>query len=303
MATQTDKPTVKTDVFTIVNNRIIEQLEKGSIPWRQPWRELGPPRNLITGRPYRGINVLLLASLGYTSNLFLTLKQINELGGKVKKGEHGCPIVFWSQKAAKPEEEEKQDPKRILRYYSVFNVEQCIGIPEERIPVYDKSLNEQIKSCEDVVANMPLKPKIQHKGDEAFYHPEKDYINMPKLVAFDDSEAYYSTLYHEMVHSTGHKKRLNREGVMNFDTYGSDKYSEEELIAQVGACFLAFHTGCSMNHFANDVAYIDGWLKRLKADKRFLLFAASKAQRAVDYILNQTIMDTTESEAGEAAAI
>ncbi len=303
MTTQSSQSNIKQDVFTIVSNRIIEQLEKGTVPWRQPWKSAGPPRNLITLRPYRGLNILLLATLGYTNNIFLTLKQINDLGGKVKKGEHACPVVFWSQKEEPGKEGGEKEVKRILRYYSVFNIEQCIGIPEERIPEYRLNNNDPISVCEEMLVAMPLKPKIQHKKNEAYYDPSGDIINMPKLKSFDDSEAYYTTLFHELIHSTGHESRLKREAIMNLEKYGSESYSEEELVAQIGACFLASHTGCSMNHFENDVAYIDGWLKRLKADKRFILFASSKAQRAVDYILNQPIAENqTESEAIETQA-
>ena len=284
----------KMDVFTIVNNRIIEQLEKGVVPWRQPWSEAGPPRNLVTGRPYRGLNVLLLASLGYSHNLFLTLKQINELGGKVRKGEHACPVVFWSQKEGEADEKGEKEVKRILRYYSVFNIDQCVYIPDDKIPSLKWNDDEPIETCEDIVKNMPLSPKIQHKDQSAYYIPKADIINMPKLKTFVDSETYYTTLFHELIHSTGHEKRLKRESVMNHEKYGSEPYSEEELIAQIGACFLSSHTGSSMRHFANDVAYIAGWLSKLKGDKRFLLFASSKAQRAVDYILNVQFSNVPE---------
>ncbi len=294
MTTQSSQPTVKTDVFTIVNNRILEQLDKGVVPWRQPWTSAGAPRNLITGRPYRGLNVLLLASLGYSVNLFLTLKQVNELGGKIRKGEHACPVVFWSQKDGEPDEKGEKEVKRILRYYSVFNIEQCLELPEDRIPVFESVHIDPIKECELVIEGMPLPPKIHNKGSEANYNPATDEITMPKVKSFVDSEAYYTTLFHELVHSTGHQTRLSRESIMNPEKFGSQKYSEEELVAQIGACFLASNTGCSLKHFENDVAYIAGWLKKLKDDRRFILFASSKAQRAVDYILNQPIADVKE---------
>ncbi len=285
MTTQSSQSNIKTDVFSIVNNRIIEQLEKGTVPWRQPWSEAGPPRNLISGRPYRGLNVLLLASLGYPYNLFLTLKQINELGGRVRQGEHACPVVFWSQKEGEADEKGEKEIKRILRYYSVFNLDQCINIPENKIPDIRWNDEQPIETCEQVVNNMPQKPKIQTKVQGAFYNPTLDIINMPKRTSFVSSESYYTTLFHELVHSTGHEKRLAREAVMKVEKYGSEPYSEEELVAQIGACFLSAHTSCSMKHFENDAAYIAGWLKKLNDDKRFILFASAKAQRAVDYIL------------------
>lgn len=294
MVTQSNQSTVKQDVFTIISNRIIELLEKGTVPWRQPWSDATYPRNMITVRPYRALNVLILASLGFANNWFLTLKQINDLGGRVKKGEHACPVVFWSVKEKENKESGQKEKKRILRYYSVFNIEQCIDIPENRIPDLNLNNNDAIQACEAVIDNMPLKPIIKHKGQKAYYDPVLDYINMPKIKSFIDSESYYVTLFHEVIHATGHQTRLNRDEVVNTNKYGSEPYSEEELVAQIGACFLASHTGCSLKHFENDVAYIDGWLKRLKSDKRFILFASSKAQKAVDYILNQQIGETPE---------
>lgn len=295
MTTQSAQQRPKSDVFTIVNNRIIDLLEKGTVPWKQPWKSAGPPRNMITGRAYRGLNILLLGSLSYSNNLFLTLKQINELGGRIKKGEHSCPVVFWSQKDQKEGEENENQPRRILRYYSVFNIEQCIDIPENKIPEYSLQKNNPIQLCESVVENMPNKPKIKTKGSEAFYNPEKDYVNMPPMRVFDNSESYYSVLFHELIHATGHKTRLQRESVMNTDKYLIEAYSEEELVAQIGACFLNAFIGCEMKTFENDVAYIEGWLNRLKGDKRFIIFASAKAQRAVDYILNQQFDENTES--------
>lgn len=296
MTTESVQAKTKGDVFTIVTNRIIELLEKGTIPWKQPWKSAGPPRNMITGRTYRGLNILLLASLNYTTNLFLTLKQINELGGRVKKGEHSCPVVFWSQKEQKEGEEKEngKEAKRILRYYSVFNIEQCVDIPENKIPEYPLQAIDSIQICDAVIDHMPNKPKIKTKGSEAFYNPEKDFIQMPPMKVFDNSESYYSVLFHELIHSTGHKSRLQRESVMNFEKYLIEAYSEEELVAQIGACLLNAHTGCEIATFENDVAYIQGWLNRLKGDKRFIVFASAKAQRAVDYILNTDFEESSE---------
>lgn len=302
MTTQSGQTNIKQDVFSIVTNRIIEQLEIGKVPWRQPWKEAGPPINMLTGRPYRGINVFLLATLGYPHNLFLTLKQINELGGVVKRGEHSCPVVFWSQKEVAKEGTEEKETKRILRYYSVFNIDQCLHIPEEKIPELHLNDNVLLSTCEAIVENMPQKPKIQHKGQAAYYSPLKDVINMPKLQTFVDSEAYYTTLYHELVHATGHESRLNRDTLTKPSKPGEEAYSEEELIAQIGACFLAAQSGCSLKHFPNDVAYIQGWLSRLKGDKRLLLFASSKAQRAVDFILNNQLHDVREDMGNEETA-
>lgn len=302
MTTQSSQTNNKNDVFSIVTNRIIAQLEEGKVPWRQPWNEAGPPINMITGRAYRGINVFLLATLGYPHNLFLTLKQINELGGVVRRGERACPVVFWSQKEVAKEATKEKETRRILRYYSVFNVDQCLQIPEARIPELHLNDNVTLSTCEAIIENMPNRPKIQHKGQAAYYSPPTDIINMPKLKTFVDSEAYYTTLYHELVHATGHQSRLNRDTITKPAQPGGEGYSEEELIAQIGACFLAAHSGCSLKHFPNDVAYIQGWLSRLKGDKRLLLFAGSKAQRAVDYILNNQLHDVQEDTGNDETA-
>lgn len=275
---------VKNDVFTIVNNRIIEQLEKGYVPWRQPWTGTGLPRNLITGRSYRGFNVLLLASLGFPLNIFLTLKQVNDLGGMVRKGEHSCPVVFWSQTEKINETTGEKEVKRVLRYYMVFNIDQCTDLPEDKIPEYKPKI-DPIASCEDIVAGMPKKPVIEHKSQKAFYNPSTDIVNMPRMKTFTDSASYYMALFHELIHATGHESRLNRETLVQTTRRDSEPYAEEELVAQIGACFLAAHAGCTFN-FENDVAYIQGWLAKLKNEKRFLLFASAKAQRAIDYILN-----------------
>lgn len=294
----------KTDVFGIITNRIIEQLQKGTIPWHQPWKSAGPPRNLITGHTYRGFNILLLSSLGYSANLFLSMKQVNELGGLVKKGERSCPVIFWSKKEMDDPQTGEKKEKRILRYYSVFNVDQCSGIPEERIPELQGEQNDPIKACEKVIEDMPHAPKIVHKAQEAFYVPKTDIINMPKLKSFIDSESYYGVLFHELIHSTGHESRLNREGIAGKTEFKSELYSEEELIAQIGSCFLTSHTGSSMKHFPNDVAYIDGWLKQLKNDRRLLIFASAKAQRAVDYILGYKFEEIQDQlEEAEASVV
>ncbi len=279
----------KRDVFAIVTEQIIDQLEAGTIPWRQPWKDAGPPRNLITGRHYRGVNTLVLNGLGYGCNAFLTLKQINALGGHVRKGEHATPVVFWSRKDEADDVLEKQQKKAVLRYYSVFNVDQCLHIPDETLHrLAGLEFNETLLEPLTVFEQMPLPPKLVHKGKYAMYFPATDTVFMPKIQSFEDSSAYYGVLFHEVAHATGHEKRLKREAIMYPEKFTGESYAEEELVAQIAACFLTAITGCSLKHFANDVAYIDTWLQRLRNDRRLLVFASAKAQRAVDYILNNT---------------
>ena len=288
----------KRDVYEIVTARIIDQLEKGNVPWKQPWTNAGLPQNLISRKSYRGINLLLLASLHYSQNFFLTLKQVQELGGKVKKGEKACPIVFWNWKEDENIEEKKKIP--ILRYYSVFNVEQCEDIPADKIPVDNLDRpNNPIQACFDIVDNMPKKPAIKHKENRAYYYPFFDFINMPKMERFTDSESYYDTLFHELVHSTGHVTRLDRKEVVQMKSLGGEAYSIEELTAEVGACYLASVGGIVDVHFDNNVAYIQGWLEKLKSDKRFIIYACAKAQKAVDFILNVPQAESDEEKNAE----
>ena len=276
--------TVKKDVYQIVTERIIEQLQQNKVPWQKPWTEAGVPQNLITRRPYRGINVMLLALQDYPLNYFLTFKQLKELGGTVIKGEKAHIVVFWKWVDEENEETGETVKKAFLRYHMVFNIAQCANIPNDKIPVVEKP-NNPIMECEEIVKAMQMRPKIVHKEDKAFYHPVMDYVNMPKIKSFKDSASYYGALFHELVHSTGHANRLNRKEVMDSKPYGSESYSIEELTAEIGACYLKSHAGIAME-VENSAAYIQGWLERLKNDKRFIVYASVQAQKAVDYILN-----------------
>jgi antirestriction protein ArdC len=273
------------DVYTIVTNRIIAELEKQVVPWRKPWTEAGHPQNLITKRRYTGINTWLLASLGYQQNYFLTYKQIQENGGKIKKGEKSHLVVFWKKLELKEETETEKSPY-LLRYYNVFNIAQCADLSEVLgIPDSPGTIS-QITACEEIIEEMPQCPAIKHGKHKAFYDSTKDFINMPKQNTFSPPEAYYCTLFHELIHATGHASRLNRKEIVKFDTYGSEQYSIEELTAEMGASYLNSVAGITDATFDNNVAYINSWLNQLKRDKRLIIYAAGQAQRAVDFILN-----------------
>ncbi len=292
------------DVYTLVTNQIIAQLEKGVIPWRKPWKEAGMPQNLVSKRPYRGINLWLLACLGYTTNLFLTHNQLTQIGGKVKKGEKGHLVVFWKVvDNTKEEKEAATDTAKkttLLRYYWVFNVEQCQDITGYLIESPEQ-FNHVILPCENVVSSMPHQPAIQFKEPDAYYHPGKDFINMPKMKTFINSEAYYATLFHELVHSTGHKSRLDRKEVQSMTPFGSDIYSTEEIVAELGTCYLTSLTGIAPMTFENNAAYIQGWIERLQNNPSVIVYASTQAQKATDYILNvqpeETESEVTESDA------
>jgi len=277
------------DVYQIINDKIIEQLNKGTVPWRKPWTDGGLPQNLISKKHYRGINMLMLGIEGYEHNLFLSFKQVNDIGGSIKKGEKGHVVVYWSQLDNKKEgteqvEENKgQKKKSILRYYYVFNISQCEKIPEKYQPQARET--KELPSCESIVSAMQHCPPIRHKEQKAFYHPKDDYVNMPKKRSFKNDESYYSTLFHELVHSTGHESRLKRETLTQMAEFGDDNYSQEELVAEMGTCYLQSFAGIT-SEFQNSTAYLQGWLGKLKGDKKFIFTAARAAQKATDYILN-----------------
>lgn len=280
----------KLDLYQLVTNRIIDLLEAGTVPWQQPWTDAGVPMNLISKRQYRGINLWLLLSLNYERNLFITWDQLKKIGGSVNQGEHGHVVVFW--KNIKKQEEvldknKNAKPVPMLRYYKVFNISQCRDVPQDMIEPLVKMEYDTLLECEGIIHTMPDCPVIKHKEQKAFYHAELDYINMPKKKSFKNIEAYYSVLFHELVHSTGHEKRLGRKSIIEMSEFGSEPYSIEELIAELGAAYLSSFTGILDNGIQNSVAYITGWLNKLKNDKRFIVQASGQAQKAVDLVLNR----------------
>lgn len=287
----TNNVSPKLDVYQIVTDRIIALLEKGTIPWQKPWRDSGMPMNLITKRPYRGINFWLLLSLDYAQNLFLTWDQLKKIGGSVKQGEHGHPVIFWKTRVAKevPEGEEQRKQVPLLRYYKVFNVAQCRDIPESVLSQLQEIDTIPIGDCETIIKNMPQAPQIVHKANQAFYDITKDLVNMPRKKVFKSHELYYTTLFHELIHSTGHERRLDRKTITEMAEFGSEPYSIEELVAEMGSAYLSSYAGISNKLLVNNAAYIQGWLGALKNDKRFVILAGGQAQKAVDFIMN--VMD------------
>lgn len=279
----------KLDVYQIVTDRIIELLEQETVPWQKPWVDVGIPMNLISKRPYRGINLWLLLSLDYERNLFLTWDQLKKLGGSVNKGEQGHVVIYWktTQKKDDLEEGEKGKNVPLLRYYKVFNIAQCRDLPQDLIIAPSTKEVEPILECESILHSMPQCPEIKHKEQKAFYHIEADYINMPKKKSFKSMESYYSTLFHELVHSTGHEKRLNRPTITEMAEFGSEPYSIEELVAELGSAYLSSFTGILNAGIQNSAAYVNGWLAKLRNDKQFMVQASGQAQRAVDFIINQ----------------
>lgn len=272
-------------VYQIITEQIIQQLEQGVAPWRRPWN-VAHPANLVSKRNYRGINVLLLAIRGYGSPYWLTYKQAAVLGGNVRRGEHGTKVVFWKRdkyETETPDGETVERTSAICRYYTLFNVEQCDGI---KSPQPSRAVNP-IAECEQIIATMPHAPGFVQDA-RAWYRPSTDTVGMPARDAFDTGEVYYSTYFHELTHSTGHASRLGREGIEKLEQFGSESYSKEELVAEIGAAMLCGVAGIAPQTVSGSASYLQSWLRVLKADSRIVISAASAAQKAADYILGKT---------------
>ena len=285
------------NVYEIVAEQVIRQLEQGVAPWRKPWRtEL--PVNLVSGKPYRGLNVFLLGSQGYGSRYWLTFNQAAKLGGHIRKGEHSSLVIFWHIGEEKiirnAEGNERKSRPFLLRYYNVFNVEQTENIAEKLGLIGASPRVPDLEQCEAIVAGMPNAPKREQSA-RAWYRPSTDSVGMPSKSLFSSIEEYYSTLFHELTHSTGHASRVGREGIEDIAAFGSESYSREELIAEMGAAMLCGVTGISPATLSNSASYLQSWIERLRGDSKLLVSAASAAQKAADYIRNVNA-NQTESE-------
>lgn len=270
------------DIYKEVTDRIIHQMEQGNIPWQKPWVAAGAAISHTTGKPYSLLNQMLLGQAGE----YLTFKQCQQEGGKVRKGAKAQMIVFW--KWLKTTDEETQEEKEVpfLRYFNVFHVDQCEGISPKHMQenpyivephAKAQSIMEDYQQRENIVVH-------HQEGNQAYYQPSCDAITLPIMQQFSQVAEYYSVAFHEMIHSTGHKSRLDRLCKAAF--FGSEAYSKEELVAEIGASALVHHVGLeTASSFQNNTAYVQNWLAVLKDDKRFIVSASSKAEKAVDYIL------------------
>ncbi|MBE5769735.1 MAG: DUF1738 domain-containing protein [Clostridiales bacterium] len=274
------------DIYSEVTARIMEQMEQGIIPWQKPWVACGKAISRTTGKPYSLLNQMLLGRPGE----YLTFKQCQEAGGKVRKGEKAQMVVFW--KWIETEDEETHEKKEVpfLRYYNVFHIDQCEGITakhttETAFP--DGAAADE--AAQAIIADYLNRESVKlthQEGDRAFYRPCTDEIVLPLMKQFRSTAEYYSTAFHEITHSTGHEKRLNRLTHAAF--FGTEDYSKEELVAEIGAAALVSHAGLETDRsFRNNAAYVQNWLQVLKDDKRFIVSAAGKAEKAVHLILNQ----------------
>ena len=274
------------DIYSMITDRIITTLEQGVIPWHKPW--IGGNSVCIsysTGKPYSLLNHILL---GGQSGEYISFKQATLAGGHIRKGEKSKYIVFWKPYDKVDKETGEITKHFYLRYYSVFHLDQCEGIS----PKWTVHTISDLQP--DAAANAIIRDYVDRSGitlritesDKAYYQPGTDTVTVPQLSQYKQQEEYYSTLFHELTHSTGHRSRLDR--LTDIAAFGSEQYSKEELIAELGSAFLVNHCGLETeNSFRNSAGYIQGWLKALKDDKRLIISAAGAAEKAVNLILNR----------------
>lgn len=279
---------MKTNVYKMVTNRIIEQLEKGMIPWQKPWSGSNKGAyNRISNKPYSLLNQMTLQHTGE----YATFKQWTDLGGHIRKGEKAEQIVFWK---IQPIEKENEDGEKVIRqipilkYFNVFHISQVDGVEPKSINLNELQPIEEAERIKTEYMKREHIKILEKVTDKAFYSPSLDYIQIPCKEQYQNIEEFYSTLFHEMTHSTGHKVRLDREDVKDCVYFGSENYSKEELCAELGSAFLINKLGIeSSKSFNNSTAYIQSWLRVLKNDTHFIVSASSRAEKAVNYILNE----------------
>ena len=293
---------MKRDLYAEVSARIVAELERGAAPWIKPWSATpgaNTPCNAVSNRPYSGCNVVLLwmaQAAGYRSPRFLTFKQALELGGNVRKGEHGTKVYFVKQLQVRDQGADDETATRLvplLREYTVFNVDQCQNLPDRIIT--GKPMRVRNPDARDQLADDFLHSTgadIREGHGEAMYVPSHDFISMPAFVGFKRSDHFYNVAFHELTHWTGHTSRLDRDLKNRF---GSRSYAAEELIAELGAAFL-----CAEFGFDGDVrsaGYIANWIELLKADKRAFFTACSRASKAADYLRSLALAEPAEKAA------
>jgi antirestriction protein ArdC len=274
---------VKQDVYQDVTDRIVTALEQGTVPWHKPWTT-SLPVSIRNGKAYRGVNVLLLGLAGRADPRWGTFKAIREAGGSVRKGEKGTHIILWKP-VVKRAAADGAEPESymLLKSYVVFNAEQAHGLPA--LELDELREHESDERADAIVSGYESGPVVIHGSDRALYSPGQDLVRMPDPERFESSDAYYLTLLHELVHSTGHESRLNR---LEPALFGTDPYAREELVAELGASMLAGLAGLEGAAGEQSAAYVAGWLRKLKDDRKLVVQAAAAAQRAADRIVGET---------------
>ena len=281
------------DIYAVITDKIIASLESGNIPWLKPWKNkdankgtiASMPFNGFSGRNYNGMNLLLLGCTDFNNNAWYSFKQVKELGGNVKSGQKSTMVTFWSI-TEKTNKDGKPEKHFFLKYYNVFNFEQCENLPAPKnAPIEFLEYN----NIDGLVSGLGI--GLNHGGDRAFYAPSRDSITMPTHTAFNDENAYKATLLHELTHATGHESRCDRDKKNN--RFGNEGYAFEELVAELGSAFLSVHFSVepSLQHNA---AYIQSWLKVLKDDKKAIITASSQATKACQWVLTQLAMPLDE---------
>lgn len=283
----------KVDVYEIITNQIIDQLAKGVIPWQKPWFGSGGAISYASGKPYSFMNQILLGAVGE----FITFNQVKKAGGKVNKGAKSKIVIFYK---VNPREQKDADgnvkldadgnPKMsgipYIQYFRVFNISDCEGIEPKWSTELVQGAVPPIDVADAVFNDYIAKQGIElntKDGNNASYSPDFDRIKLPPIDRFVSSEEYYSTAFHEAVHSTGHPKRLDRFKTSSLAMFGSESYSAEELVAEIGACASLNRIGIDTEKtFKNSTAYIQSWLQALKNDRKMIIQAASKAEKAVN---------------------
>jgi antirestriction protein ArdC len=285
---------MKTDLYQKVTDQIIASLERGCRPWMKPWsgdhaagRITRPLRG--NGQPYQGINVIMLwmeaVEKGYDAPIWMTFKQALELGGAVRKGEHGSVVVYASTFTKKEEGESGEESERnipFLKSYTAFNVEQIDGLPEHFYATIGPKLDpvQRIDRAETFFAATGA--DIRHGGGKAYYTIGGDYVQLPLFEAFRDAESYYATMAHELAHWTHHPSRLDRD--FGRKRFGDGGYAMEELVAEMASAFTCADLDLEPEIREDHAAYIENWLQVLKNDKRAVFTAASYAQKAADFL-------------------
>jgi antirestriction protein ArdC len=301
----------RADIYQRITDRIAAAIEAGAGEWRMPWHPgadgaaLVLPVNAATGKPYRGVNTIVLWATaqaeGYPSAVWATYRQWAELGAQVRKSERSSPVVFWKindkdeQDGAEEEAEDDRRFRVFARGYSVFNAAQVDGYAAPALPVLPDA--ERIGHAETFFAATGI--EVRHGGARAYYRPSEDRVQMPVFPAFWDAVAYYATLAHEMTHATGHASRCARDLKERF---GEEAYAAEELIAELGAAFVCADLALAPEPRPDHAAYVASWLKVLRDDKRAIFTAAAKAQQAADWMHARQLVDVERAEAAQAQA-
>lgn len=283
------------NVYDLIADKMLAELEKGEIPWKKPWVGTEMSWKRKNGEPYSLLNQILLPPGEYAS-----FKQIKEEGGKVLKGAKAYTVVFYKfiKKELSEKTEDGEEPKvevfPLLRYYNVYNIETQTTLEVKHVPV-KLTNNKPLEACENLLNEYLSQEKVGFETilrGKAYYSPSKDAISIPRIEQFDSAESYYDTAFHEAAHSTGHEKRLNR--IVAGSPFGSEEYSKEELIAEITSSAILNYLGISTEKtFKNNVAYVQNWLKALKNDKKMVVHAASKADKAFQMITGGEVSENS----------